>query len=570
MNAEAIDVGTPATDADDSAAPLDLLLTDGALGPLRRLLPGSAGLRLAADLARRPRTVARRARELASELGQVATGQSRLAPSKRDRRFADEAWSTNPVLRRTVQAYLATAGAAQALLSDAELGWRDRERLTFAADNLVAALAPSNNPLVSPAAWKALIDSGGGNILAGIRNLLTDLATAPRVPTMVRPDAFEVGVDLALTPGAVVLRTDVLELIQYTPQTPMVRARPLLVVPPVINKFYVADLAPGRSLVEYLVQGGQQVFMVSWRNPDARQRDWDLDTYGRAILDALDAAVRITGADAALTLGFCSGGTLLSMAMAALADRGVLADRVAGFGLSVCVLDQAHAGTAAALLDEQTAKAAIAVSAARGYLDGRTLAEVFAWLRPDDLIWNYWVNNYLRGRDPAAFDILFWNADTTRMAAGLHRGFIDLGLRNALVEPGAASMLGSPVDLSAVTADGYVVAGVADHISPWQNCYRGARLFGGDTRFVLSTSGHIASIVNPPTNPKATHQVSDDLPEDPSGWQRTTPSTAGSWWPDYLGWLGERSGPAKDAPAELGGGGLRPLDAAPGTYVMDR
>jgi polyhydroxyalkanoate synthase len=188
MNAEAIDVGTPATDADDSAAPLDLLLTDGALGPLRRLLPGSAGLRLAADLARRPRTVARRARELASELGQVATGQSRLAPSKRDRRFADEAWSTNPVLRRTVQAYLATAGAAQALLSDTELGWRDRERLTFAADNLVAALAPSNNPLVSPVAWKALIDSGGGNILAGIRNLLTDLATAPRVPTMVRPD----------------------------------------------------------------------------------------------------------------------------------------------------------------------------------------------------------------------------------------------------------------------------------------------------------------------------------------------------------------------------------------------
>lgn len=557
-------------DADDSAAPLDLLLTDGALGPLRRLLPAPAGLRLAADLARRPRTVARRGRELAAELTHIATGQSRLAPSKRDRRFADEAWSTNPVLRRIVQAYLATAGTAQALLADAELGWRDRERLAFAADNLVAALAPSNNPLVSPVAWKALIDSGGGNVVAGVRNLVTDLATAPRVPTMVRPDAFEVGVDLALTPGAVVLRTDVLELIQYTPQTPMVRARPLLVVPPVINKFYVADLAPGRSLVEYLVQGGQQVFMISWRNPDARHRDWDLDTYGRAILDALDAALRITGADAALTLGFCSGGTLASMTLAALADRGEPADRVAGFGLSVCVLDQSHAGTAGALLDEETARAAIAVSAARGYLEGRSLAEVFAWLRPDDLIWNYWVNNYLRGRDPAAFDILFWNADTTRMAAGLHRGFIDLGLRNALVEPGAATMLGTPVDLSAVTTDGYVVAGVADHISPWQNCYRSARLFGGDTRFVLSTSGHIASIVNPPTNPKATHQVSGDLSPDATDWQRATPTTTGSWWPDYLAWLGERSGPEKDAPAELGGGGLRPLDAAPGTYVMDR
>jgi polyhydroxyalkanoate synthase subunit PhaC len=310
--------------------------------------------------------------------------------------------------------------------------------------------------------------------------------------------------------------------------------------------------------------------MISWRNPDARHPEWGLDTYGKAILDALDAARGITGADAATVLGLCSGGTLQSMALSTLAQRGELKDKVAGFSLAVCVLDQARAGTAGGLLDEPTAKAAAAVSKARGYLDGRTLAEVFAWLRPDDLIWNYWVNNYLQGRDPAPFDILFWNADTTRMTARLHREFLDLALSNALVTPGGATMLGAPVDLSAVDVDGYVVAGVADHISPWQNCHSSARLFGGDTRFVLSTSGHIAAIVNPPENRKAAHQVCDDLEAGAEEWQRNTETTAGSWWPDYLAWLSERSGPEREAPSELGGPGLPPLDAAPGTYVLDR
>ncbi|MGE3287328.1 MAG: PHA/PHB synthase family protein [Pseudonocardia sp.] len=559
----------PDADPDGAAAPLDMLLVDGALGPLRSLVPGGSVLRLATDLARRPRTVLRRAGDLGGELGRVVAGRSDAAPSARDRRFADEAWRTNPLLRRVLQAYLAAGGTARALLSDAELDWRDRARLEFALDNAIAAFAPSNNPLTSPTAWKALIDTGGGNVVAGIRNLVGDLVSAPRVPSMVRPDAFEVGTDLAVTPGAVVARTEVFELIQYAPRTPSVRTRPLVVVPPVINKFYIADLAPGRSLVEYLVDHGQQVFMVSWRNPDARHRDWGLDTYGGAITEAIDAALQITGADAASLLGFCSGGTLQSMVLAALARRGELAGKIASFGLAVCVLDQERAGVAGALLDEGTAKTAAAVSGARGYLDGRTLAEVFAWLRPDDLIWNYWVNNYLQGRDPAPFDILFWNADTTRMAARLHHDFLDLGLANALVTPGAASMLGEPVDLSAVTVDGYVVAGVADHISPWQNCYRSAQLFGGDTRFVLSTSGHIAAIVNPVENRKAAHQVAAPA-GDADGWRRTTPVTSGSWWPDYLAWLGERSGPEQDAPADLGAPGLPALDEAPGTYVLDR
>jgi polyhydroxyalkanoate synthase subunit PhaC len=554
----------------ETAAPLDLLLTDGAVGPLRRLAPAGPGLRWAADLAGRPTTIVRRLRDLSAELGQVAIGRSTGAAGERDRRFRDDAWRTNPILRRILQAYLATSGTAEALLADAHLDWRDRTRLQFALDNLVAALAPSNHPLISPTAWKALIDSGGANVVQGVRNLVTDLVEAPRVPTMVRPDAFEVGVDLAVTPGAVVLRTETFELIQYTPQTPTVRTRPLLIVPPVINKYYLADLAPGRSLVEYLVRGGQQVFMISWRNPDVRHRGWNIDTYGQAILDALDAALAVADADAATVLGFCSGGTLQSMALAALQQRGQLNPKVGSFALAVCVLDQAEAGMAAASLDDTTARAAATASATRGYLDGRTLAEVFAWLRPNDLIWNYWVNNYLQGNDPPPFDILFWNADTTRMTAALHRDFLDLALRNALGAPGQESILGEPVDLAAITIDGYVVAGVADHISPWQACYRSAQLFGGQTRFVLSTSGHVAAIVNPPTNAKATHQVSADLGAEAAGWQRGTAMTQGSWWPDYLAWLSQRSGPDRDAPKALGGAGLMPLDAAPGVYVLDR
>jgi polyhydroxyalkanoate synthase len=236
----------------------------------------------------------------------------------------------------------------------------------------------------------------------------------------------------------------------------------------------------------------------------------------------------------------------------------------------VTVLDQARAGLASAVIDERTARLATAASRARGYLDGRTLAEVFAWLRPNDLIWNYWVNNYLLGRKPPAFDILFWNADTTRMTAGLHRDFLDLAVANSLVTPGAATMLGSPVDLAAVDRDSYIVAGITDHICPWASCYRSTQLLGGKTRFLLSTSGHIAAMVNPPGNPKAHYQQADQCPGDPQEWLGQAETGHGSWWPDYAGWLTGRGGQQKPAPAELGGGGLEPICDAPGTYVYDR
>ncbi|HSR86219.1 MAG TPA: alpha/beta fold hydrolase [Streptosporangiaceae bacterium] len=562
--------GQPAQEAaGDLAGALDMLLADGALGVLRRFRPDSAILRLAANLAHRPQLVSQQVALLGAELAQIARGSSELAPNRKDRRFADPAWSENPVLRRVLQSYLAASQAATSLLAGAELDWRDDERLRFVLANLIAAAAPSNNPLLNPAAVKTLVDTGGLSALRGLRALLSDLAEPPRVPAMVEPGAFEVGRDLAVTAGSVIFRTEMFELIQYAPVTEQVLEYPLLIVPPMINKFYITDLGPGRSMIEYLVGQRHQVFAISWRNPDRRHRDWDLDSYGGAIIQALDAAIAVSRADKASICALCSGGIVSSMVAAHLSDIGQL-DRVASLCLGVTVLDQDRAGTAGAMIDEATAAAAVAASRARGYLDGRALAEVFAWLRPDDLIWNYWVNNYLQGRKPPPFDILYWNADTTRLPAALHRDFITLALGNALIKPGAARMLGSPVDLGKVDTETYVIAGIADHLCPWQCCYRSTQLLGGPSTFVLSTSGHIASMVNPPGNPKATFQTADDNPPDPREWLANAQTISGSWWPHYSDWLAARSGQDRKSRPRLGRKGYEVLAAAPGTYVHDR
>ena len=565
-----------AQDAVDAAGGLDLLLTDAALGVMRRLGPTARCCGWPPGWLAAPGWSAARPRGSApNSAGSRPAGprSRRNGRGPRDRRFSDPAWTGHPLLRRSVQAYLAAAQSAEALVAGAELGWRDDTRLKFLLANLIAAAAPSNNPLLSPVAWKALIDTGGGSAARGLRAFATDLAAPPRVPSMVAADAFEVGRDLAITPGGVVYACEQFELIQYQPATDSVYRYPLLIVPPMINKYYIVDLAPGRSLVEFLVGQGHQVFVVSWRNPDARHRDWGLDTYGGAIVAALDAVRAISGAPKASLFALCSGGIAAAMVAAHLSVTGRLGE-LASLCLGVAVLDQIpgqQAGTAGAVIDEATAAAATAVSGARGYLDGRRLAEVFAWLRPDDLIWNYWVNNYLQGRPPPAFDILYWNADTTRLPAALHRDFIKLALANALTAPEAATMLGSPVDLSKVDVDAYVIAGAADHLCPWQSCYRTTQLLGGQVTFVLSTSGHIAAMVNPPGNPKAAFQTATaPNPADPGEFLAAAQKVAGSWWPDYSTWLAGRSGGQKKSPGQLGRKGYPMRSTAPGTYVHDR
>ncbi|XBB65684.1 alpha/beta fold hydrolase [Nocardioides sp. WV_118_6] len=558
-----------ATRLADAAAPLDVLLVDAALGPFRRFVPDASTAKWALSLARRPRTTVRRLGGLAGEAARIAVGASDVTPRRGDRRFADVGWTDNPLLRRLVQLYLASGRTLDQLVDDAALDPRDRQRVRFLLENVVEALSPSNVPLVNPASAKAVVDTAGLSLARGAAQLVKDLAASPRIPDMVDTSGFTLGENVAATPGAVVFRNDVLELLQYAPQADEVSEVPVLVVPPTINKFYAIDLAPGRSLVEHSVQQGRQMFVISWRNPDTRHAAWDFDTYVRAILDALEAVEEVTGSARTVLAGICSGGILASIVAAYLAGIGQQ-DRLTALVLAVTVIDNAGAGTVAALTDPRLAELAKARSARKGYLDGRALAEVFAWLRPSDLIWNYWVNNYLLGKRPPAFDILFWNADTTRMSAGLHADFVDLAMENQLTRPGSLSVLGVPIDLGKVTVDSYVVAGIADHITPWENCYRTTQLLGGETRFILSTSGHIAALVNPPGNPKATYHTNDEHGPDATAWLKDAQTHQGSWWTDVSDWLDERCGERVPAPKDLGSTRLRPLVEAPGTYVFDK
>ena len=541
-----------------AAAALDVLLTDAAVrSPWRRMVSPGAATRVAAGLARRPDRAARRATRLGGELARVASGRSQLQPGTGDRRFTDAAWQTNWLLRRMLQAYLAAGGTVDGLITDAETDWRTERRARFAAANVLDALAPTKLPGSNPAVLKDIVDHGGAGLARGMGQLVRDLSRPPRLPASVDTTRFAVGGNLAVTTGAVVLRTDVFELMHYEPRSARVREVPLLVVPPTINKYYVLDLAPGRSFVEHLLDQGQQVFMVSWRNPDALHGHYDLDTYAAAVLEARAAVAEIARQPTGHLAAGCSGGLVATCAVAHLAAQQRLAE-VASLTLLVCALDNARAGTVSALTSRELAAAAVAESARKGYLDGQALAGVFAWLRPNDLIWSYWVNNYLLGRRPPAFDVLYWNQDTVRLSAGLHRDFMRIALDNLLARPGAVTTLGTPVDLGAIDVDAYVVAGEKDHIVPWENAFRTAELLGGQTRLVLSSSGHIQALINPPgPESRSSYRLGADGPE----------AVRGSWWPDYVRWLGERSGARKAAPTKLGSRRYKALAKAPGSYV---
>src|SRR4051794_32115099 len=479
-------------------AGLDVLLTDAAVGRgTRRFIQPRSVAALGAGVVRHPRSVARRASGLGVELARVAAGRSQQAPAKADRRFADQAWAQNWLLRRVMQGYLAVGETVDGVISDAGLDWQTERQARFTATNVLDGLAPTNFPWSNPAVLRAIVDEGGANLVRGGRRFAADISWPPRLPQSVDTEGFQVGVNLAASAGSVVLRTEVYELIHYKPTTAEVHEVPLLFVPPTINKFYILDLAAGRSMVEHLVASGQQVFAISWRNPGEAQAHFDLDTYADAVLEARQAVADISAQSAVHINAACSGGIITAGALGHLAGEDRL-DDVASLTLMVCALDNEHAGTAGAFTSRETAAAAIAESARRGYLDGQALAGVFAWLRPNDMVWNYVVNNYLLGKKPPAFDVLYWNQDAVRLAAGLHRDFVRLALDNSIVRPGGLEVLGSPIDLNSIDVDSYIVAGANDHIVPWQNAYRSTQLLGGEKRFVLSASGHIQALVNPP------------------------------------------------------------------------
>jgi polyhydroxyalkanoate synthase subunit PhaC len=552
-----------------SRAALDVMLTDAAFEPgtVGRLVQPWTAARLASGLARHPRQVAARIGGLGSELVRIATGSSTMAPPKGDRRFGDRAWRESWMFHRIMQLHLALEGTATGLVEDSALDWRTDLRTRFMVDNLLDAIAPTNLPLTNPEVLKETIDRGGANLVRGGRRFLRDVSLG-RMPAMVDTSKFQVGGNLAVSEGSVVLHTDVFELIQYRPTTAEVHATPLLIVPPTINKFYVVDLAPGRSLVEYLVAQGHQVFCISWRNPGPEQSHFDLDTYAQAVIEARAAAAEIASQDTVNVMAACSGGIISAGVVGHLADEGKLGE-VSSLTLLVSALDNAYTNTPGALTSKPIAAAAVAESARRGYLDGDALANVFAWLRPNDLVWNYVINNYLLGKEPPAFDILYWNQDAVRMTAGLHRDFVNMALDNALAQPGGMRVLGTDVDLGAVDLDSYVVAASNDHIVDWRNAYRSTQLLGGDSRFVLSTSGHIQALINPPSpDSRSSYRIAAENPPGVDEWEAAALTHRGSWWPDYIAWLESRAGERVPAPRKLGSRVHKAMAKAPGTYVM--
>ncbi|WPC05558.1 class II poly(R)-hydroxyalkanoic acid synthase [Pseudomonas benzenivorans] len=501
------------------------------------------------------------------ELKNVLLGQSELTPETGDRRFADPAWSQNPLYRRYLQTYLAWRKELHDWVEFSDLSEQDVSRSHFVINLMTEAMAPSNS-MANPAAVKRFFETGGKSLLDGLSHLAKDLINNGGMPSQVNMDAFEVGQNLATTEGSVVFRNEVLELIQYRPITEQVHSRPLLVVPPQINKFYVFDLSPEKSLARFLLRNGVQTFVISWRNPTKAQREWGLSSYIEALKEAIEVVSAITGSADINMLGACSGGLTTASLLghyAALGDP-----KVHALTLLVSVLDTQLDTQVALFADETTLEAAKRRSYQAGVLEGSDMAKVFAWMRPNDLIWNYWVNNYLLGNEPPVFDILYWNNDTTRLPAALHGEFIEMFKTNPLTRSGALEVCGTPIDLKQVTCDFYCVAGTTDHITPWESCYKSAHLFGGKCEFVLSNSGHIQSILNPPGNPKARYMTNSEMPLDPKAWQDGSTKHTDSWWLHWQKWLAERSGETKKAPSKLGNRAHPPAEAAPGTYVHER
>jgi polyhydroxyalkanoate synthase len=518
-----------------------------------------------------PASVRREARRLARDTVRIAAGRSSRAPAKGDRRFADPAWSENPVFRRISQEYLSACDSIDHLLEDLETGprsWQEAERARFIMNIVMSALAPTNLLATNPAALKRAFDTGGRSVVRGARNWLTDLRTNGGMPAQTDRTAFDVGTDLAATPGAVVQRDDLAELIQYTPTTDTVRARPVLIVPPPIGRYYFLDLRPGRSFVEYAVSRGLQVFMLSWRNPTAKMGHLGIDDYAQRVLAAIDAVTEISGSPDVSTVGFCAGGILMSGVLNHLAATGD--ERVQAASFAVTLLDFDSRAALGAFSAPRLLELAQKNSRRDGIITGRKLGNVFAWMRPDDLVFNYWVSNYLMGFPPPVFDILAWNADSTNLPARLHAEFLDIFKNNTLCSPGTAEILGTPVDLSRVSVPAFVTGAITDHLTPWKGCYRTTELLGGDTTFVLSNAGHIASLVNPPGNPKASYFIDGEPGTDADTWLKSATKHSGTWWQTWADWSIERSGAPVAAPTSLGSALHPPLQPAPGSYVRDK
>jgi len=483
----------------------------------------------------------------------------------KDKRFADPAWTDNPVFYALRQVHLATSRLVNDLLEAGSGNALDDAKAALATGFLLDALAPTNFLPTNPAALKRMFETGGASVVAGASHFVDDMLNNGGRPRQVDTRPFRVGENLAATPGKVVFRNNLMELIQYAPQTPKVHAIPVLASPPWINKYYIMDLAPGRSFLEWAVQHGRTVFAISYRNPDPSMGGTTLDDYLiNGPREALDVVAEITGAPKIDIIGLCLGGALTAMLAAYLAEKGD--DRIGSITLLNTLLDYSEPGVLGVFTDEKTVRRLEKQMAEKGVLDASQMAGTFDMLRANDLIFNYVVSNWLMGQEPPAFDILAWNGDSTRMPAAMHSFYLrSLYMRNELAR-GEMELVGQRLSLSTVKNDTYVVGAINDHIVPWHASYKTGALMGGNVRYVLSSGGHIAGIVNPP-GPKAWYEAADDDGFDAEGWRAANSKHRGSWWEDWTAWSETRAGELIKPP-QMGSKRYPAVTDAPGEYVF--
>ena len=546
-----------------------------ALGPLigltREDILGAVAV-LLRETAADPARLMRHSQAMGSEMVKIMTGSSELKPHPKDRRFMDPAWQYNPFMRAGAQYYLAVQKGMADWLDDLELDELERDRARFISNIIIDSIAPTNTLAGNPTAQKRAIDSGGLSLIKGLKNAYRDITQNKGMVSQVDKRPFELGENIAASPGAVVHRTEMFELVQYTPSTEEVYAVPALTIPPQINKMYINDLSPEKSVVKYLVDNGMQTFVISWKNPTREQGSWDMADYVRSCREAMEVTAKITGSDKVNVSAGCSGGQTAAMLASKMAADGD--DLLGSLTLMVCVLHPKQNDIeAGSLISENGLTLARRRADKAGVIKGDDLARGFAWLRPNDLIWNYVVNNYLLGEDPPAFDVLYWNADATNLSGSLMGDFLTIYETLAFTKKGDVEMVDHKVDLSKVDADLFILGGVTDHITPWRATYRSTQLFGSkDVTYVLSQSGHMQAILNPPGNPKAKYFVQKKkgkLPETAEQWLEGTEEVAGSWWPFWMRWLQKRSGKKVAAPKLLGSKDFPEREPAPGLYVRE-
>ena len=545
-----------------------------ALGPLTGLARedfiGAIGLMLR-QTAANPDKAFKAAGAFSEDVIQILTGKSDLAPDAKDKRFMDPAWQFNPFFKAGAQYYLAVQKGVKSYIKDLELDALERDRANFISQIIIDALAPTNSLIGNPTAQKRLVDSGGLSLVKGLKNAYNDMVHNDMMVSQVNKKPFKLGENIATAKGAVVYRDERFELVQYAATMDKVYAIPQLTIPPQINKMYINDLSPEKSVIKWQTDHGIQPFMISWRNPVEEQGDWGMGEYIESCITALDVVCDITGSDKVNVSGGCSGGQTMSVLLSKLASMGD--ERVNAITMMVCVLEPRPGDTeASSLVSHNGIALAQQRAAKKGVIEGSSLARGFAWLRPNDLIWNYVINNYLMGDDPPAFDILFWNADATNLSSTLMGDFLELFEANAYAAPGTFEVAGHTLDLTKVTGDMFILGGTTDHITPWQACYRSTQLFGSkNVEFVLSQAGHMQAILNPPGNPKAKYwkHAKGKTPADVKEWMKGTEEVVGSWWPFWMEWLHARSGKEVAAPAVLGSKAYPAMEAAPGLYVLE-